>query len=38
LHSAFASIGEQYGSLDGYLEALGVGARERGRLREQLVE
>jgi protein-tyrosine phosphatase len=38
LHTAFAAIGDQYGSLDGYLETLGVGTRERERLREQLLE
>lgn len=37
LRTAFASIDEQYGSRDGYLEVLGVGARERQTLREKLI-
>jgi protein-tyrosine phosphatase len=37
LRTAFASIDEQYGSRDGYLEVLGVGARERDTLREKLI-
>ncbi len=34
LRTAFATIDGQYGSRDGYLEVLGVGARERAALRE----
>jgi protein tyrosine/serine phosphatase len=38
LRTAFATIDDQYGSLDGYLEILGVGAREKQQLREQLID
>ncbi|MBS0384166.1 MAG: tyrosine-protein phosphatase [Proteobacteria bacterium] len=37
LRTAFAAIDEQYGSRDGYLEVLGVGARARQTLRERLI-
>jgi len=37
LRTAFATIDEQYGSRDGYLELLGVGARERTALRQKLI-
>ncbi|MBI3438742.1 MAG: tyrosine-protein phosphatase [Proteobacteria bacterium] len=37
LHTAFASIDEQYGSRDGYLEVLGIGVSEREALRENLI-
>jgi protein tyrosine/serine phosphatase len=37
LRTAFAAIDDQYGSLDGYLEVLGVGARDKERLRMQLI-
>lgn len=37
LRTAFASIDEQYGSRDGYLEVLGVDAPAREALREKLI-